>query len=166
MRFKGCMPLPINKLTCFHLRALVFTGLIVSNIYNVYAIGVDEICNNGIDDDGDGILDEFESMCIDVEIGVIQSKADISNVSINIEICLDGVDNNRNGETDEEPCTEPNMRFEYCNNNADDDLDGKTDEPEDCIIVELCNNGMDDDGDGILDEQHCILVIPMSISPN
>ena len=133
--------------------ALVLVALIVPSIYNVYAIAI-PIRADGIITSADRIITSAD--------GVITS-ADARNVNINIEICLDGVDNNRNGEKDEEPCTEPNTRFEYCNNNADDDLDGKTDEPEDCIIVELCNNGEDDDMDGKVDEQRCVIIIIIDI---
>jgi hypothetical protein len=121
----------------FPLMALLFVGLIVPSLPRVHAIN------------GDGVS--------------TTNLVSVSTTINNLEICLDGEDNDNDGEVDEpEPLCTPrpiNFLVEYCFNNVDDDGDRAIDELDDCILVELCNNEDDDDGDGRVDEQGCKFII-------
>ncbi|MFO0795797.1 MAG: Ig-like domain-containing protein, partial [Candidatus Brocadiaceae bacterium] len=81
-----------------------------------------EICGNGIDDDGDGLIDCDDPDCFSQNCQ---------------EICDDGLDNDGDGfvdcaDTDCEPCRE------ICNNGLDDDRDGLVDcDDPDCTVI--CN---------------------------
>src|SRR5215211_144799 len=109
-----------------------------------------EICNNRIDDDRDGIIDEGNCISIGTNLAG--------------ETCLDGVDNDNDGEIDEPECTQSTTIFvEFCGNEVDDDRDGKIDEPG-CTIVEICDNGIDDDRDNRTDEQLCITIRDVSLA--
>jgi hypothetical protein len=83
-----------------------------------------ERCGDGIDNDGDGLVDEG---CA--------------------EVCGDGLDNDGDGLVDEE-CATP----EVCGDLIDNDLDGQVDEDCDPEYVEICGDGTDNDGDGRIDE--------------
>jgi hypothetical protein len=83
---------------------------------NAFVTGT-EICDDGEDNDGDGLTDE--SACIVVEI------------------CDNGIDDNHNGVTDESSCT---ITIEICLNNVDDDGDGFTDEAV-CISAGQLQSG-------------------------
>jgi hypothetical protein len=88
-------------------------------------------CNDGIDNDGDGLTDyPADTACI--------GPFDYSEVPQ----CSDGIDNDGNGVIDypaEEACTSPTGDQESdipivvggCNDGYDNDLDGKTDYPAD-----------------------------------
>ncbi|MGB3586525.1 MAG: VCBS repeat-containing protein, partial [Tunicatimonas sp.] len=78
-------------------------------------------CANGIDDDGDGQIDCFDSDC--ATSSLCQNRE--SN-------CTDGLDNDGDGLPD-------------C---LDDDCRGVS---PDCPVETNCNNGIDDDGDGFFD---------------
>ena len=85
---------------------------------------IDEICDNGIDDDMDGEIDEIEECPIDTVL---------------IEICDNGIDDDLDGEIDEiDECPIDTVLIEICDNKIDDDLDGEIDEIEDCP-VEICD---------------------------
>lgn len=81
----------------------------------------EEICDNGIDDNGDMYVD-----CDDVLCDCI-------------EICGNGIDDDQDGEIDEEDCTEDN-EGEICGNFIDDDGDGLIDaeDEEDCPCTQRC----------------------------
>jgi hypothetical protein len=114
-----------------------------------------EICDNGVDDDFDGLWDcddddcAFEGVCAPPQP----------------EICDNGFDDDADGlwDCDDDDCAfEPVCappQPEICDNGFDDDADGFWDcDDDDCAPlpacsgdIELCNNGFDDDGDGALD---------------
>lgn len=95
-----------------------------------------ELCTNGIDDDGDRLLD-----CEDVECAPCHR-----------ELCFDGVDNDGNRRVDCQDGDCLDRCVELCHNRVDDDLDLLADclDP-DCACHEACANGADDDRDGLAD---------------
>ncbi|MBU1218917.1 trypsin-like serine protease [Myxococcota bacterium] len=117
---------------------------------------LEEICNNGIDDDLDGSVDCDDSDCLSypncVEIDTTEN-------------CSDGTDNDGDGLID---CDDADCRTflaclsrtEICGNNIDDDGDFHIDCADaDCAAhpscsvtgFEVCDNGVDDNGDGKID---------------
>lgn len=98
-------------------------------------LGPKEICHNGTDDDGDGLVDSADPDCPKLK-----------------EMCTNGVDDDGDGLVDstDPDCPPPP---EICNNGVDDDRDGLVDSADlDCPPPpEICNNGIDDDRDGLVD---------------
>jgi hypothetical protein len=118
-----------------------------------------EDCTNGIDDDGDTLID-----CSDPECIGFAGHSSGSICETVESICDDGFDNDRDGTIDgsDTDCVfEP---VEICNNGLDDDdntyidcadfacigLNGPDNVP--CEATEIsCNDGFDNDGDGMID---------------
>ena len=119
--------------------------------------GTHEICDNGVDDDCNGLTDCLDPACKSLPI-CIDKKT---------EICNNGIDDNGNGLID---CKDPECYgdpacfapgHEICNNGIDDNDNGLVDcqDPEcfsdpTCIVhpgTEICDNGIDDNGDGLTD---------------
>jgi hypothetical protein len=112
----------------------------------------EEICGNGIDDDGDGRADCLDSDCAQAP----------SCVDVPAEVdCDDLRDDDGDGRTD---CEDPDCAaasectFEtHCGDGVDNDLDGATDcDDSDCAarspcVETWCTDGIDDDGDGATD---------------
>jgi hypothetical protein len=127
-----------------------FESCIVREI-DVLAARVDpfEICDNTIDDDGDGAIDALDPDCFG------------GRESCPPENCSDGMDNDGNTLTD---CDDPDCRDEpSCNVEiCDDDLDNDGDGSIDCDDVEDCADFFPDcvcndpvfDTDGDLDVDH------------
>ena len=118
-----------------------------------------EICDNKLDDDGNGKIDCEDEACASAD--ACQSKP----VS---EICDNDVDDDGNGKTDcdDDACAgsavcQSNPSSEICGNELDDDGNGKTDcDDEACANTvacqsnptsEICGNELDDDGNGKTD---------------
>ena len=119
--------------------------------------GTREICDNGIDDDCNGMADCLDPACRSLPVCIDKKK----------EICNNGIDDDGNGLID---CRDPACLgdpacfvrgHEICNNGLDDDDDGLVDckDPDcamdpTCIVRpgnEICDNGKDDNGDGLVD---------------
>jgi hypothetical protein len=119
--------------------------------------GTREICDNGIDDDCNGLVDCFDRACQGQPACIDRKK----------EICTNGIDDDGNGLTD---CKDPACfgdpacfvpGHEICNNGLDDDDDGLLDcKDPDCFLDascvvhtgnEICDNGIDDNGDKLVD---------------
>jgi hypothetical protein len=100
--------------------------------------GCVEICGDGIDNDGDGQIDEG---CVEICGDGIDNDGDGQVDEGCVEICGDGVDNDGDGQVDE-GCVE------ICGDGIDNDGDGQIDEG----CVEICGDGIDNDGDGLIDE--------------
>ncbi len=116
-----------------------------------------EICDNGKDDDCNGLADCKDPAC----------QNDPSCIDRKKEVCDNGKDDDGNGLVDckdpacfgDKACVVPGR--EICNNNLDDDEDGLIDcqDPDcandpSCIVSpgnEICDNGKDDNGDGLVD---------------
>ncbi|MBU1222107.1 amidohydrolase family protein [Myxococcota bacterium] len=112
-----------------------------------------EICDNQIDDDGDGLVDCDDPGCAGYTI------------CEGVEICNNGYDDDGDGDVDcnDSDCTNSTVctGTEICNNDQDDDGDGDVDcDDSDCTndpacdpqTFELnCNDGVDNDGDGDTD---------------
>jgi hypothetical protein len=121
-----------------------------------------EVCNDGVDDDGDGQADCADADC----------AADPSCV----EVCNDGIDNNNDTQIDCQEascdgmtcgmnglvcasgaCACPGGAMEMsCGDGMDDDCDGLVDcDDPDCaaslLCSENCSNGADDNGDSLAD---------------
>ncbi len=105
-----------------------------------------EICDNGVDDDADGLID-----CEDT---------DCASACTTGEVCDNGVDDDDDGlaDCDDPECASACTTGEVCDNGVDDDGDGAVDcadsecswDPA-CHGRERCDNGIDDDGDGLVD---------------
>ncbi len=112
----------------------------VPMLYRVVRMPPPEICDNGIDDDGDGFVDGDDWDCCKPE-----------------EICDNGIDDDCDGFIDNQDwdCCNP-ADPEICDNGIDDDCDGLIDDQDpDCACFptgpENCFNGIDDDCDGFID---------------
>ncbi len=118
-----------------------------------FAQVVVEDCRNGIDDNGDGLIDCADSFRCG---GVEDCKFEDRNFN-----CADGIDNDGNGDVDCDDALCDCTSIEICNNRLDDDGDGLVDcadtvgvgsNCKDFVGCEReCNNGIDDDGDGFFD---------------
>ena len=122
-----------------------------------WAIGMPE-CFNGIDDDGDGLIDEDDPSCD----GTILGGERLGTA------CDDGLDNDGDGFADlADPSCQGNLGGESeqlgteCDDGIDNDGDGWTDFREDpsCLndpagterLETVCDDGIDNDGDGTID---------------
>ncbi len=125
-----------------------------------------EVCDNSIDDDGDGRTDCQDSDCaaalgcevppveicdngIDDDGDLLVDCDDSDCDSVCVEICGNGIDDDQNCVIDD--------GCEICDNAIDDNGNGliDCDDPE-CSGVgscpaEICDNGIDDDGDLLID---------------
>ena len=118
---------------------------------NFYAVGA-EICDDGADNDADGLIDCFDPDCA----GIPPCGAEAGQ-------CDDGVDNDADGTTDcfDVDCIGDPACFEgdaaTCTDGVDNDADGATDCADlDCSGIglcgpEICDDGFDNDGDGLID---------------
>jgi hypothetical protein len=99
----------------------------------------DELCGNGIDDDGNGLIDCADDAC----------------ASICPEICGDSLDNDSDGLADCEDADCDGSCTEACGDGRDNDGDGLIDcADQDCSVPEcpeICTDGRDNDGDGASD---------------
>ncbi len=104
-----------------------------------------ELCDDGLDNDGDGAADCLDSDCF--------------GDPACFEICDDGADNDLDGRID---CADPDCQgtdvcTEICGNGVDDDFDGLIDcEDAECFgdptcFETVCDDGVDNDGDGAID---------------
>ncbi len=112
-----------------------------------------EICDDGVDNDGDGQID-----CRDVDC------AGDPACIVPAEVCDDGIDNDGDGDIDcadldcdaEPVCFVPD---EVCNDGVDNDGDGDIDcvdldcagDPACIVVPEICDDGVDNDGDRAID---------------
>ncbi|MBQ9394215.1 MAG: trypsin-like serine protease [Proteobacteria bacterium] len=118
-----------------------------------------EICDNKIDDSGNGRIDCDDPEC--TQFPACQAEVDPETS----EICDNKTDDNGDGRID---CDDPACMYddacksapavEICGNGIDDDGNGKKDCDDDvckshisCKRVEICGNGVDDDENGKID---------------
>jgi hypothetical protein len=106
-----------------------------------------EKCGDGIDNDGDGQIDEG---CVEVCGDGLDNDNDgqVDEGCPTNEKCGDGIDNDGDGLVDE-GCPVP----EKCGDLIDNDLDGLVDEGCEQEVVEICGDNKDNDGDGKIDEE-------------
>lgn len=106
-----------------------------------------EICDNGVDDNGDGCVDCEDSDCAEYHLCFEQA-------------CSNGIDDDGDGLTDcdDEDCFDDSTCLEDCTNGIDDNGNGLVDceDPvcsleETCIEVFNCDDGLDNDCDGLVD---------------
>ena len=125
-------------------------------------------CNDGVDNDSDGLTDEQDPGC--AANGNVEAPDPITT------LCSDNLDNDGDGHTDypndpgcdsREDDSEFNLAVPQCRDGIDNDNDGKIDFPDDpgCLYAlsnseqdecpgarcPACANGLDDDGDGDTD---------------
>ncbi len=131
------------------------------------AVPTTEICNNGVDDDGDGKIDaEDVNSCpavpeicnnrLDDDRDGFKDAEDVNSCPAVPEICNNVLDDDRDGFKDAEDVNSCPAVPEICNNGLDDDRDGFKDAEDvnSCPAVpEICNNGLDDDRDGFKDAE-------------
>ena len=129
------------------------------------------VCSNGLDDDGDGLVDyPADPGCSGA------TDDDEYNPPAPTYACSNGLDDDGDGKVDypaDPGCSSATDNDEYnppaptyaCSNGLDDDSDGKVDYPADpgCSSATdndeynapaptyACSNGLDDDGDGKID---------------
>jgi hypothetical protein len=113
-------------------------------------------CSDGLDNDGDGLVDLDDPGC--------ESPDDVSEQSTSL-VCDDGVDNDGDGlvDLDDPGCESTDDSSEQstsliCDDGIDNDGDGSVDledpgcaTPDDPSEIGECQNGIDDDGDGSVD---------------
>jgi len=131
--------------------------------------GADNNCNDGIDNDGDGLIDSDDPGC--------ELNGNVEAPDPDFPECSDRVDNDGDGQTDfpdDQGCDTPEDNKEHsdpvpqCKDGIDNDGDGLIDFPTDpgCFVslendesddcpsganCPKCSNGVDDDDDGITD---------------
>lgn len=130
-----------------------------------------EICGNGIDDDGDDLIDCEEALCRCSEVEICSgdidedgdgqvdcADSDCEGEALCIESeCTNGADDDGDGQTDCDDTDCDGECPEVCDDGRDNDGDGLTDcEDADCVDADecaemLCDDGTDDDGDGLTD---------------
>lgn len=124
-------------------------------------ISIDAACRDGLDNDGDGLIDRADSGCDGPDDGS-ETGAEVGN-----SLCGNGQDDDGDGQTDADdlgcqvaPVGEGVV--DGCRNGKDDDGDGKTDYPDDPGCAGFadasedsdaapCADGHDNDGDGLTD---------------
>lgn len=133
----------------------------------VQRIAIAPACDDGLDNDGDGLVDRADSGC-DGPHDAIEGDPEFGPTR-----CADGVDNDGDGQTDAADlgCSATNTTADACRNGKDDDGDGHADFPADrgCagwgdasensdnlgldpgLAHSQCEDGVDNDGDGHTD---------------
>jgi hypothetical protein len=125
------------------------------------ACGTTEVCDNGVDDDCNGLID-----CADPACGGARN----CSCGAQPEVCNNGVDDNCNGLVDcidpscyADPACNCNGRSpgpEVCNDRVDNDCNGKTDCQDPACFAsplcsscmpEQCSDGIDNDCNGLID---------------
>jgi len=114
-----------------------------------------EICNDNIDNDGDGFVDCADPGCFGQAGGPTGQLCQSQESR-----CDDEFDNDADGDVDcdDTDCAASCGAVEICDNTTDDDGDGDIDcDDADCVDDpactggEICDNTIDDDGDGDID---------------
>ena len=126
---ENCSSLPSDQLNIVNHDSLVQPPLNLPTNDNDASNPETEICGDGQDNDGNGIIDEN---CDDQQ----QPPDSPSDDNPEPEICGDGQDNDGNGVIDDN-----------CNNQPDQPP-ASDDNPE----AEICGDGQDNDGNGMVDE--------------
>jgi hypothetical protein len=109
-----------------------------------------EICDNGVDDNGDGLVDCAEPRCegfigapTRCGMGACESTGNlVCQAGNNVDTCAPGA-----------PQPEDGFGDATCSDGIDNDCDGLVDaaEPGCAASQEICDNGVDDNGDGLID---------------
>ena len=141
----------------------------------------EKICNDNIDNDNDGMVDENDQDCESAAsqpMGLQCAIGEVDDVNGNgvidmpgevcvpsgTEDCSNGVDDNGDGLVDDADPTcgkaSPQPMGLLCPAGAIDDVNGNgvIDMPGEVCVpsgTEICGNGIDDDGDGYVDEPEC-----------
>ena len=102
-----------------------------------------EICDNGIDDDGDGLIDCADPDC----------STDPGCTSPTTEICDNNIDDDGDGAVDcaDSDCPACVTCTDGVQNGAETGVDCGGPDCAPCQTPEICNDGIDNDGDGAID---------------
>lgn len=139
----------------------VGTSCLTSSTIVLNSPNCPEVCNNGIDDDGDGLIDCADPDCLVAinsvtttapscntltggEISILASGAGVLSYSISNESNWSSINNYTNlglGQYFIRVRNESGCQSDYTNNPIIFDVN----------CPEICNNGIDDDGDGKID---------------
>jgi hypothetical protein len=136
------------------------------------ALAGDDACNDGIDNDGDGLVDMVDFGCFEPDDDSERCDPGEEDEGPCPE-CDDGIDNDRDGATDfpdDAQCLTPWQDDEAlpapaCADGNDNDGDGKADYPADpgCLGPDdptetdpllICDDGLDNNGNGYTDWPH------------
>ena len=146
-----------------------------------------EICDDGIDNDGDGLIDTADTedcmsdgtptppeICgdfIDNDLDGLIDFADVADCTPTADetaFCFDGLDNDGDGFPD---ILDSDCIAEICGNFIDDDGDGDTDFADaECTPTAdetaFCFDGLDNDGDGDVDgaDSDCVTTTPLTVT--
>ena len=105
--------------------ARLLTVLLVGLLGLAAGCGEDNACDDGVDNDGDGLIDSMDPGCI------VNQNAEFPEPAA----CSDGVDNDADGLVD----------------TGDPGCDSPDDDSEENEPIAKCNDGIDNDGDGLID---------------
>lgn len=97
-------------------------------------------CSDGLDNDGDGLIDQLDPQCFG-PLGAEAAEGGGAGVRA-MGACADGLDNDGDGLVDRD---DPNCRV------ASQQAEGGEDVPGYTELVTECSDGQDNDGDGLLD---------------
>lgn len=123
-------------------------------------IDCSEICDNGIDDDGNGLVDCADNACatgLEVQLDITEATCpNNNNGSITILAAQTGTEFSLDGEIFQSTALfEDLLPGDYThivrNSNGCLNTISLTINESSCAITEICNNGVDDDGDGLID---------------
>jgi hypothetical protein len=139
--------------------ATVVSLVLVCVMLAVFVLAAPKACNNGVDDDGDGLVDMADPGC--------KNKGDNTETSPNL-VCDDGLDNDGDTFVDfpvDSGCSSPTDTSELgateCDDGVDNDGDTFVDFPADADCsgpldnveqgITDCSDGLDNDGDTLVD---------------
>ncbi|MCA9521539.1 MAG: hypothetical protein KC609_11225 [Myxococcales bacterium] len=150
-----------KKLYVGHLDKNYVSVIDLTSLQEVKKIGLGPECADGIDNDGDGLIDQQDPACRDAN-GLSERKPETG------PYCNDGIDNDGDGLIDaEDPDCQHPETWPQCSDGIDNDGDGKIDfskEPgkgdpgckspfdnSEYSDNPRCSDGIDNDGDGKID---------------
>jgi Putative Ig domain/Calx-beta domain/EGF-like domain len=120
---------------------------------SIRRITTPEVCNDGIDNDGDGLTDTADTVDCPTTTTTTTTTGG-GGPPLPPEICGNFVDDDGDGLTDfadVADCTPTADETAFCFDGLDNDNDGLPDILDSDCIPEICGNFFDDDGDGDTD---------------
>jgi hypothetical protein len=128
-----------GKLVAAHMDKAYISVLDPVSLDEINRIGIVRACQDGLDNDGDGLTDREDPGC---STFLDDDETDVA--ATDLPLCSDGIDNDSDGLSD--------MEDPGCRNRAD--WTEKTDElglDQDAMSPLPCADGIDNDGDGLVD---------------